>query len=53
LLDFEIQRLVKITGERRESCVVGKPLEKLADIGDPERTLETRANFMQAFGKVQ
>ena len=44
---------MKIAGQRSERGVVGEPLKQLADIGDPERPLEARANLAQTFGKSQ
>jgi hypothetical protein len=43
---------VQIAGERCERCVVRKPFEKLADIGDPEGTFEAGAHFGQPLGKT-
>ena len=51
LFHSEVQSLMKITGERRERGVVREPLKELADVGDPERTLEAGANFAQAARK--
>ena len=44
---------MKIPGQGRERGVVGEALKELADIRDPEGTLEARANFAQSFRKSQ
>ena len=49
LLSGEIQPLLQIESKRSKSPVVGKTLKNLADVGDPERTLEASSNFTQAF----
>jgi len=53
LFHAKIQRLMKIACQRCERGVVRKPLKQFADIGDPERALETGANLVQAFRKGQ
>ncbi len=53
LLRRETQGFVQIARQRRERRVVGKPLEQLADVGDPERTLEAGANVVPTLGKAQ
>jgi hypothetical protein len=53
LLGGEVQALLQVQGKRSESAVVRKALEDLADIRDPEGTLEAGADLMQAFGKTQ
>ncbi len=53
LLGGEIQRLLQVESQGSERGIVRKPLKNLADIGDPEGTLEAGANFAEAFGKIQ
>src|SRR5205807_131814 len=53
LLHSKIQCLMKITGQRCKRGIVGKPLEQFTDIGDPEGTLESGTNLMEAFGKAR
>ena len=50
-LDIKMQALVQVARQHGEDGVVREPLEKLADVGDPEGTLEPGANFLQAFGE--
>jgi hypothetical protein len=44
---------VKIPGQGCERGIVGEPFKELADIGDPEGTLEAATNLTKAFGKSQ
>jgi hypothetical protein len=44
---------VQIARQRCEGGVVGKPLKEFADVGDPERALKARANFVEAFREGQ
>ena len=53
LLHVEVQSLVQVAREHGEYRVVGKPLEKLADIGDPEWALESGANLVESFREGQ
>src|SRR5207245_157591 len=47
----EIQRFVKVAGQRSESRIVGEALEELAEVGDPEGTLEAVADFQEPLAK--
>ncbi len=44
---------MQINCERRKRGVVGEPLEKFADVGDPEGALEAGANFLPTIGEAQ
>jgi hypothetical protein len=44
---------MEISRQRGEGRVVGKPLEQLADVGDPEWTLEAHANVAPTLRKAQ
>src|SRR5206468_2930824 len=46
LLDSKIQCLMKITSQRCKGGIVGKPLEQLTNVSDPEGTLESGTNLM-------
>src|SRR6266480_1873092 len=47
----EIQRFVKVAGQRSERRIVGEALEELAEVGDPEGTLESVADFLEPLAK--
>ena len=47
----EIQRFVKVAGQRSEGRIVGEALEELAEVGDPEGTLEAVADFLEPLAK--
>ena len=51
LLSGKIQPLLQVQGERRKSSVVGKTLEDLADVGNPEGPLEASANLVTSVQK--
>ena len=53
LLGGELQDFVQIARQRGEGRVIGKPLEQLADVGDPEGTLEAGANVAPTLRKAQ
>ena len=53
LLGGETQFLLQVQGKGSERAVVGKALENLGDVGDPEGTLEARAYFLPALRKAQ
>ena len=53
LLGGEMQDFVQIARQRSERRIIGKPLEQLADVGDPEGTLEAGANVAPTLGKAQ
>jgi hypothetical protein len=43
-----MQAFVQIPGQDGKHGVVGKPLEQLADVGDPEGAFESGADFLEA-----
>ena len=51
--DVKMQSLVQVAGEHGENCVVGQPLEKLADVGYPEWPFESGTDFVETFRKGQ
>jgi hypothetical protein len=44
---------VKVARQYGKDRIVGKALEKFANVGDPEGTFEAGANLLQTFGKTQ
>ena len=53
LLGGEVQILLQVECERGERAIIGKPLEDLSNVRDPEGPLETGADFFPAFRKTQ
>src|ERR1019366_2863852 len=52
-LDGKFQDFMEIARQRSEGRVIGKPFEQLADVGDPEGTLEAGANVAPTLRKAQ
>ena len=48
----EIQFFMEIVGQRGECPIVRKALEDFADVGDPERSLESIADFLKPLPKA-
>src|ERR1019366_2445539 len=49
----KFQDFMEIARQRSERRVIGKSLEQLADVGDPERALEAHANVAPTLRKAQ
>ncbi len=49
----KVQDFVEIARQRSEGRVIGKPLEQLADVGDPEGTLKAYTNVAPTLRKAQ
>src|ERR1019366_7724639 len=53
LFGGKFQDFMEIARQRSERRVIGKPLEQLADVGNPEGTLETHANVAPTLRNAQ
>ncbi len=53
LLGWEMQRFMEVARQRGEGRVIGKPLEQLAEVGDPEGALKAGANVVPTLRKAQ
>ena len=51
--DVKMQTLVQVASQNGKHGIIGKPLEKLADVGNPERTFEPGADFFEALREGQ